>query len=125
MLGGSLAGRSLTNGFDLGMFFELVRVPESNLFGSHGASLHAGILFFLFMLFVTGGILTVYREDRKLKTAEFFGASGAFFWRFVRLALFSAGAFGILAAAFCGAWTSSPSTSTIWPCQPKAGFTFS
>lgn len=89
VLGHSLAGRSLTNGFDLGMFFELVRVPESNLFASRSASLQMGILFFLFMLFITGGILTVYREDRKLKTGEFFGASGAFFWRFVRLAWFS------------------------------------
>ena len=48
------------------------------------------------MLFVTGGILTVYREDRKLKTGEFFGASGAFFWRFVRLALLSLIPFAIL-----------------------------
>jgi len=102
VIGHSLAGQSLTKGFDLGMFFELVRVPESNLFASHGDSLHAGILFFLFMLFVTGGILAVYREDRKLKTGEFFGASGAFFWRFVRLLLFSLIPFGILAGAFAG-----------------------
>jgi hypothetical protein len=102
VLGGSLAGQPLTKGFDFGMFLELVRVPESNLFASHGASLHAGILFLLFMLFVTGGILTVYREDRKLKTGEFFGASGAFFWRFVRLALFSLVPFGILAGAVAG-----------------------
>jgi hypothetical protein len=102
VLGHSLAGQPLTKGFDLGMFFELVRVPESNLFASHGASLHMGILFFLFMLFVTGGILTVYREDRKLKTGEFFGASGAFFWRFVRLALFSLVPFTVLGLAFWG-----------------------
>ncbi len=102
VLGHSLAGRPLTNGFDFGMFLELVRVPESNLFGSHGSSLHAALLFFLFMLFVTGGILTVYREDRKLKTGEFFGASGAFFWRFVRLTLFSLIPFGILAFALWG-----------------------
>lgn len=102
VLGHSLAGQPLTKGFDLGMFFELVRVPESNLFASHGASLHMGILFFLFMLFVTGGILTVYREDRKLKTGEFFGASGAFFWRFVRLALFSLAPFTVLGLAFWG-----------------------
>src|ERR1019366_8415237 len=69
---------------------------------SHGASLHAGILFLLFMLFVTGGILTVYREDRKLKTGEFFGASGAFFWRFVRLVLFSLIPFVVLGLAFWG-----------------------
>jgi hypothetical protein len=102
VLGHSLAGQPLTKGFDLGMFFELVRVPESNLFASHGDSLHMGILFFLFMLFVTGGILTVYREDRKLKTGEFFGASGAFFWRFVRLVLLSLIPFVVLGLAFWG-----------------------
>ena len=103
VLGHSLAGRSLTNGFDYGMFLELARVPESNLYGSHAASLHTGILFFLFMLFVTGGILTVYREDRKLKTGEFFGASGAFFWRFARLVLYSLVPFAILGSGFWGA----------------------
>ena len=67
-LGHSLAGRSLTNGFDFGMFFELVRVPESNLFAlARSIVTLRGLLFFLFMLFVTGGILTVYREDRQIK----------------------------------------------------------
>ena len=41
------------------------------------------------MLFVSGGILESYREDRRLTAGEFFAASGAFFWRFVRLALLS------------------------------------
>jgi hypothetical protein len=99
-LGHSLAGRPLTNGFDYGMFLELVRIPESNLYGAHGQSLHAAVLFALFMLFITGGILTVYREDRKLRTGEFFGACGDFFWRFVRLALFALISLGILGAAF-------------------------
>jgi hypothetical protein len=85
----SLAGKPLTNGFDVGMFFELVDRPEVNLFRSHGDSLLAVTLFLLFMLFVSGGILEVYREDRKLTTGEFFAFSGAFFWRFVRLMLLS------------------------------------
>ena len=41
------------------------------------------------MMFVTGGILETYREDRRLTAGEFFAASGAFFWRFFRLALLS------------------------------------
>ena len=61
---------------------------------------HSGILFFLFMLFVTGGILTVYREDRKLKAGEFFGACGAYFWRFVRLMLLSLIPFAILGGLY-------------------------
>jgi hypothetical protein len=37
------------------------------------------------MILVTGGILETYRQDRRLNTGDFFAASGAFFWRFVRL----------------------------------------
>jgi hypothetical protein len=100
VLGHSLASRPLTNGFDFGMFIELFRVPESNLYRSHQDSFHSGILFFLFMLFVTGGILTLYREDRKLKAGEFFGACGAYFWRFVRLMLVSLIPFAILGGLY-------------------------
>jgi hypothetical protein len=98
----SLAGESLTKGFDLGMFSELVNVPSANLMRSIGSSLLFALLFPLFMLFVTGGILSVYREDRRFTTGEFFAASGAFFWRFVRLLLFSLIPFGILGAAYSG-----------------------
>jgi len=53
-------------------------------------------LFFLFLLFATGGILETYRLDRKLNTGEFFAASGAFFWRVVRLMLLSIIPFAIV-----------------------------
>ena len=86
---GTLAGEPLVSRFDLGMFFELVDRPEVNLLSSHGESFMSALLFLVFMLFVTGGILEVYREDRNLTTGEFFGASGSFFWRFVRLMLLS------------------------------------
>jgi len=42
-------------------------------------------VFFVFVLFVEGGLLEVYRLDRRLTKGEFFQASGRFFWRFVRL----------------------------------------
>ena len=95
-LGHSLAGRPLVDRFDLGMFFELVDRPQVNLLGSHGMSLICALLFFIFMLFVAGGILSVYSEDRRFATGDFFAASGAFFWRFVRLMLLSLIPFAIL-----------------------------
>ena len=98
----SLAGAGLTKGFDWGMFFELVNEPAANLMRSAGSSFLFALLFPLFMLFVTGGILAVYREDRKFTAADFFAASGAFFWRFVRLAIFSLVPFALLGAAFSG-----------------------
>jgi len=56
--------------------------------GLGGAGAASGCLiavFFVFMLFVEGGVLEVYRLDRRLTKGEFFEASGRFFWRFVRL----------------------------------------
>ncbi len=83
------AGPPLSKGFDLGMFVELVRLPNVRLMALYTASYIFAFLFFLFMLFVSGGILETYRQDRKLTTGDFFAASGAFFWRFVRLLLLS------------------------------------
>jgi hypothetical protein len=98
----SLAGESLTKGFDLGMYFELTDQPAVNLMRSAGSSVLFALLFPLFMLFVTGGILAVYREDRRLTTGEFFAAAGAFFWRFVRLAIFSLVPFALIGMALSG-----------------------
>lgn len=88
-VGHSLAGNQLVKGFDAGMFYELLRLPEANFLRSGSAAFGFATLFALFMLFVSGGILEVFRQDRRLNSEEFFGASGEFFWRFVRLMLFS------------------------------------
>ncbi len=99
----TLAGESLVSRFDLGMFFELIDRPEVNLLSSHADSLMAAALFFLFMLFIAGGIVTVYWQDRRLNTGEFFAASGAFFWRFLRLLLLSLVPLILVGAIYSGA----------------------
>lgn len=101
-LGHNLAGQKLTRGFDLGMFNELTRLPDVNLNRTLGAVYLFAFLFMLFMLFVSGGILESYRQDRKLTTGEFFAASGEFFWRFVRLALLSIIPFVVVAMIYQG-----------------------
>jgi hypothetical protein len=98
----SLAGEGLAKGFDFGMFLELISRPNADLMRSSGSSFLFAFLFPLFMIFVAGGILAVYREDRRFTAGDFFAASGAFFWRFVRLALFSAIPLGILAGMLMG-----------------------
>ncbi len=85
----NLAGRRLTDGFDLGMFLELVRLPEINIFRSAATSFLFAFVFLAFMLFIMGGVLATYGDDRRLTAGEFFAACGAFFWRFVRLLLLS------------------------------------
>lgn len=101
-LGHSLAGHPLSKGFDLGMFIELFRLPEVSLMRSLTTSYLFAFVFFLFMLFVTGGILETYRQDRRLTTGDFFASSGAFFWRFVRLMLLSLVPFVIVGAIYQG-----------------------
>lgn len=104
----SLAGEQLFRGFDLGMFYELVRLPEVKLLRFTTGSYGFAALFALFMLFVSGGILETYRQGRRrIATGDFFAASGAFFWRFVRLMLFSLIPFALLGNAYLGLETAS------------------
>ena len=81
----SLAADQLYHGLDVGRYIELGMQPSVG-FGTAAPGIAAfAIVFFVFMLFVTGGILEAYRSPYKISTADFFQASGAYFWRFVRL----------------------------------------
>lgn len=101
-LGHSLAGEKLTKGFDLGMLNELMRLPYINLMRNTVTIYIMAFLFLVFMVFVSGGILETYREDRRLTAGEFFAASGAFFWRFFRLALLSIVPFIVVSMIYQG-----------------------
>jgi hypothetical protein len=81
----SLRSRRLADMFDIGDLSALASNPEVKLFSAMGASLHFAIVFFVFALFLTGGILEAYRSGRKLSAREFFEACGSYFWRWVRL----------------------------------------
>jgi hypothetical protein len=94
----SLESAKLANGFDVGTFIELLSKPEIDIVALMRGSVIFSYLFFFFMLFIIGGILTAYREDRRLSTAEFFEASGGYFWRMVRLFLMSLVPLGIVGA---------------------------
>ena len=81
----SLAARDLYQNFDVGRYVELISKPEIGFGSSFPGMTGSAVIFFVFMLLVTGGILEAYRSEHKLKMAEFFEAGGACFWRFVRL----------------------------------------
>lgn len=84
----SLAAQRLVKGFDLGAFTELTLQPGISPLSVSPTAMAYSLVFFVFMLFVTGGILETYRRSDRVSTAEFFESSGAFFWRFVRLLIF-------------------------------------
>jgi hypothetical protein len=83
----SLQSQRLTGVFDHGSFSALSSNPEVKLFEVAGVSFGFAMLFFVIVLFLTGGILEAYRSGRKLTTREFFEACGSYFWRWVRLAI--------------------------------------
>ncbi|MDT8070695.1 MAG: hypothetical protein ROO76_21245 [Terriglobia bacterium] len=85
----SMHASRLANGFDVATFGELLSRPDINMTALTRGSVLYSYLFFLFMLFIVGGILTAYREDRPLTAGEFFGSSGDYFWRMARLFLMS------------------------------------
>jgi hypothetical protein len=84
----SLSAQRLVHGFDLAAVGELLVQPEAPLVLREPAFYISAFLFAIFFLFASGGVLVAYYRDKKPTTAFFFEASGNFFWRFVRLALF-------------------------------------
>jgi len=83
----SLHAQRLSNIFDVGSFSELSSDPEVKLFEVAGVSISFSLVFFVIVLFLTGGILEAYRSGRRLTTREFFEACGSYFWRWVRLCI--------------------------------------
>ncbi|MGH9865379.1 MAG: hypothetical protein ACRD4H_08195, partial [Candidatus Acidiferrales bacterium] len=88
VLNHSLASDRLVHGFDVAALGGLAQQPGVSPLDVSTTALAYSVVFFAFMLFITGGILEVYRRDSRMTTAEFFESSGAFLWRFVRLVIF-------------------------------------
>src|SRR3954462_9962445 len=84
----SLHSQVLSDAFDLPAFLELASNPDVALWSKTTDSIWFALIFFFFALFLTGGILETYRADRKLTSAEFFEACGAYFWRWIRLVVY-------------------------------------
>jgi hypothetical protein len=86
----SLASRRLVDGWDVSALIELGQLQNSPIEFQGPAVIHFSIVFAIFMLFVTGGILATYVRDEKPQASSFFEASGHYFWRFVRLLIYFA-----------------------------------
>ena len=99
MLDHSLESAKLVTGFDVSTLVLLLERPEVQMRSLAPGAMSAAAIFLLAMLMIDGGVLAVYLEDRKLSREEFFGSCGLYFWRMVRLALYSMVPFGMLMAA--------------------------
>jgi len=88
LLNNSVAAQRLANGFDFSSFVTLQQLPEAPLEIPGHTIAHFSILFLVFMLFATGGILAAYVLGEKPTTTAFFEAAGHHFWRFFRLLIY-------------------------------------
>jgi hypothetical protein len=88
ILNHSMAADRLVYGFDLGPYFELRLHPNLPFSASRPMLLYSSLLFALFMLFATGGVLAAYYQDRRLTAGAFFQSCGEHFWRFFRLMIY-------------------------------------
>jgi hypothetical protein len=97
----SLYSEEMSKHFDATVFVELLTKPEVSALPWMTGSLAAGVIFLFYMLFISGGVLAIYHQDRRLTVGQFFESCGDFFWRMVRLLLWSiipfAMVFGLLA----------------------------
>lgn len=78
----------LVKSFDVSAMMELTTQPEDYLSSGNMGFGGFPLVFAIFMLFVTGGVLAVYERDQTLPFGPFFEACGEHFWRFVRLAIY-------------------------------------
>ncbi len=92
----SLYTEEMSKHFDASVFVELLSKPEVSALPWMTGSLAAGVIFLFYMLFISGGVLAVYHQDRKLTGGQFFECCGDFFWRMVRLLLWSIIPFAIV-----------------------------
>lgn len=98
----SLYAENLSKHFDAAVFFEMLNKPEVSATPWAMSSLAVSIVFLFYILFISGGVLSVYHHDRKFTRGQFFEFSGDFFWRMFRLLLCSAIPFGIVFGLFSG-----------------------
>jgi hypothetical protein len=90
LLDHNMAAQRLVKGFDISAIVLLQQLPDSPLEIQGHNIVHFSMLFVVFMLFTTGGILAAYLLDEKPTTTAFFEAAGHHFWRFFRLLIYLA-----------------------------------
>jgi len=108
----SMAAQRLSQGFALTTLVELVSRPGFGFSSDALNSIFYNVIFFVFAVFVTGGILEGFRSSRKLSTAQFFEACGHYFWRWVRQVLLFSAAMALVLGVGSGIYSWSDTLSS-------------
>jgi hypothetical protein len=83
----TLAADALYHGFDFPRLIEVFMKPEVNAAVAFSGSLGLALAYLVLAVFLTGGILETFYDDRRMTTGEFFRACGESLWRMARLTL--------------------------------------
>jgi hypothetical protein len=84
----SSVSQYFVHGFDVPQLLALASQPDSPLTSDASTPVHFSMVFMIFMLFLTGGILATYIRDERPRTGPFFEACGHHLWRFFRLLIY-------------------------------------
>ncbi len=117
----SLESARMVTGFDITAFALMLERPDVSMKAAAPTAVGAVVVFLVYLLFIDGGVMAVFLDDRKMSRSEFFENSGLFFWRMVRLAMYSLIPFALLAAAHGGIHGWADKLSSDAP-QERLGF---
>src|SRR5579864_2918091 len=99
LLDHSLYARPLINGFDVGVFGELLAKPDFGVLSSISMpAFYFAFLFFLATALFLPGVFLGYSSNYRLPRKNFFRACGQNLWRFIRLMIIA----GIVMGVFTG-----------------------
>jgi hypothetical protein len=99
----SLLSEKLVQGFDLGVYGEMLARPEFGpAMASVGPALHFIFMFFFATALFLPGVLQGYASTYRLPREEFFRSCGRNLWRFIRLLILAGIVMGIVAAILFG-----------------------
>ncbi len=88
-VGYRLMGAKLADRLDMDFLFELLLHKDSFLDVMRGLILFVPAVYWLFLLFLSGGALAIFAHNEKYSSPIFWGNCGRFFGRFIRLAIWS------------------------------------
>jgi hypothetical protein len=95
----SMESTRLVTGFDVGTFILLQERPDAPMRSLSPSAMSALLIYLLAMVVLDGGVVVTYLDDRRLQLGEFCEYCGQFFWRMLRLAVYTIVPFALLAAA--------------------------
>lgn len=102
-LGHSLAIEKLMPGFDFTVFMDFIHEHGIAFEAVIGQSQFLLLVFLLLYIFLTGGILTTFKDlPKAFDWKDFWSGSAAWFWRFFRLTIYFLILHGVLIVIFVG-----------------------